>query len=366
MPITISEKLKPFDHTPGTMCLLPGSNSAVQIFPSLICLYDLSGIESVIIAKIKVNVEGPVKGFTVQLNLEKGNILVFGEGLNGYFRYKLTSSIGGDGVIIHVEKTVDKNLSFHLESGKIALRQENEKQWILSNTITTKPFEITSCDRLSLGVNKSQDWTLIKRRSCLSEIFPFWLRLGQSILKQEFLPCGGTSSLLKFCESAIKEADVNHVSEPFHTLFLAGFKSLMVPRLEDDQHQGFNLPIVSDTGSPLVLLSQGAMLVRSLFATFDSKTLFILPVLPVEFHSGRLLHFRCENLGLLDLEWSKKTIRRMIFFAESDGEIRLNFQKEIKSFRLKKESTSTTNVVQAGTLFELKKGETYFFDCFQK
>jgi hypothetical protein len=363
MQITISEKLKPYAHKPGTMCLLPGSNYALQIFPALICIFDLSSVEAVNIAKLKVSVEGPVKNFTVQLDLEKGCVLVFGEGLNGYFRYKI--SVNTEGILVSTERSREI-IVFTLENGKLQLLQKNEKQWVLKINAAYLHIESPLYDRLSLGINRAQEWSMVHKRNLLEEIFPFWLRIGECLPPNNFLPCGGTSSLLKNCEDAISKGNVNEVLNPFHELFIAGFKSLLVPRLLDDQHQGFNLPAVKSTGSPLVLLIEGVKLIRSLFATCKSDTLSILPVLPVEFHSGRFLHFKCENIAYLDLEWSKKTIRRMILFAEADGVIDLKFQKEIKSFRLTKASANTNEKMRVNQQLNLMKGETYYFDCFQK
>lgn len=370
MHISIAERLKPFDHTPGTTCLLPGSNWTVQIFPALICLYDFNHEQTLTpFCKIAIDVKGPVSGFTVQLNLEKGNILVFGTSLDGYFRYRLTSSSNGNGLLIDIEKSASK-IEFKLVSGDFHLSFENDKNLVLfKDSKNSKPYLIKEVERLSLGNHKAQDWTLVKKRADLGEIFPVWLRLGQLVLHNDNLLEEG-DSLLKECESAIKKGDVNHLLAPFHTLFLTGFQSLMTPRVFDDQYQGITLPALSrkcsSNVSPLVLLSHGAKLIRSCFASYNSSTLSILPALPVEFHAGRFLHFRCENLGLLDLEWSKKTIRRMILFAESDGLIDVKFQKEIKCFRFREESSLKPEIIYAGSPLKIEKGKTYFFDCFKK
>ncbi len=220
-------------------------------------------------------------------------------------------------------------------------------------------------ERLSLGNHKAQDWSLVKRRADMAEIFPVWLRLGQQVLQNESLT-EEENSLLKECESAIKNKDVNNLLASFHTLFFTAFYSLMTPRLIDDQHQGITLPATNQKHSPLILLFSGANLIRSCFASFEFSKLSILPALPVEFHAGRFLHFRCDNLGLLDLEWSKKTIRRMILFAESDGLIDVKFQKEIKCFRFKEESSLKPEIIYAGSPIKIEKGKTYFFDCFKK
>jgi len=369
MQISIAERLRPFDHLPGTTSPVPGSNYALQVFPALICLYDLASSEPTLLAKIKINIQGPVKCFTVQLDLEKGNIVVFGESTNGYFRYRVASDSNGKSLRLNIERQPDQHIQFNLISADFQLSKENETSYILYEDIkNNEVYKPALLSRLSLGSHKSQDWTMIKRRGCLKEILPIWLRLGQTILKPSVENLS-ENSLLKNCELTIEKGDVTKLLNPFYTLFLLGFKSLMTPRLVCDDYQGVELPILnpdSTTASPLTLLSYGAELITSLFVSFDSHTLKVLTRLPVEFHSGRFLHFRCENLGLLDLGWSKKTIRRMILFAESDTLIDLKFQKEIKSFRLKEKSDSKAKNYAPSDVLKIEKGKTYFFDCFMK
>jgi len=372
MHIAITTRLKPFEKTAGVSCPLPGSTYSLQIFPSKIFLFDLTSSAKTILAEISVEIEGPVDDFTVQLNLEKGNVLVFGKGIKGYFRYSITAVEKAQGIMIHTEKALNQTIKFNLNSSEFKVTKSDKcKLFIVKDVYSNQAlYSNRGFDRLCLGSHKSQDWTLVKRRKNLIEIFPVWLRLGEMCEQEasEFKPSDftGVASILKNCEEAIKLADRNEILKPFEILFEAGFHGIMSPSLNDEQHQGLILPKVNPASSPLILLSYGAKLIRSLFATYNQKTLTVLPALPVPFHSGRLTHFKCDNVALVSLEWSKKIIRRMILIAEKSDVIEVAFQKEIKRFRLRNEAGTLNVQCEAAKPIVVEKGNTYYFDCFQK
>lgn len=353
MHILIAERLKPFLHRLKGSVILPGSPFFVEIYPALILVYSLAKNERELVSKIETSIIGPVNKFTVQLNLEKGHCQVFGEGKTGYFRYRLSSSLSGSELYLDVEKDSGSPLLFTQVSGDLSLR------------IGKNPIEILSAERLSLGNHKAQDFLLIKKRQDLKEIFPIWLKAGGFYPPMKPLKNEGTLALLEEVENAIKNRNINDLLSPFKTLFSAAFDGLLVPSLMDLTHQGLKLPKVLTPQSPLVLLSYGAKLIRSLFLHFEKNTLTILPALPKEFHSGRFLHLELPGVGTLDLEWSKKTVRRLILFATNSCSFDLKLSKDIKRFRLGSDN-SPSEWVKALTLIKVEKGKTYFFDRFEK
>jgi len=352
MHISINERLRPFNHELGTMSPVPGSRWCVQVFPSLIRLYDLSCKELRLLGIIHVDIQGPVTGFTLQLDLEKGFLHVWGNSLKGYFRYRIAASLHGEKLLIKNEK----------ETHPISFSSDSE----LISISNLEPYTIGFFDRLSLGVHKAQEWTLIKKRLDFKEIFPIWLKLGQLMSPAHEEGKLGTASFLTGAEELICQKNKTDLLNHFQRLFLTGFYGLMTPTLVDHHHQGIHLEDPSPTSSPLVLLSYGAKLIRSLFVSFQDSHLSVLPALPVEFHSGRFLHVRLENLGLLDLEWSKKTVRRMILLTEEKCTISLGLPKQIKRFRFKEEQEKTASFLEAGCKLHLEKGKAYFFDRFEK
>lgn len=334
MQIKIAERLRPFSQTPGTYCILPGTVLRLQIFPALLLVHEVTGVKPKLIAEIPVPVKGPVKGFTVQLDLEKGAIHVWGEGLQGYFRYRILRGKDPLQLVLRVEKGLS-----------------NWNQQDLQQNL-----QIHSTERLSLGNHKSQDWEMVKRREDLTEILPVWLRLGQLTTSPQDLSYEGTAALLKVC----KEASKMEVYEAFIHVFKTAFDGILSPRLVDDQHQGFEFSLASEKLSPLILLTEGAKIIRSLFIRSEGNDIHILPRLPPQFHCGRFLQAQCDSLGRVDFEWTKKMMRRMVFYAESTGIIKLHFPKDIEQFRL------DGQFIQVGQPIEVEQGRRYIFDRFQK
>ncbi|HRD54833.1 MAG TPA: hypothetical protein PLC42_00380 [Parachlamydiaceae bacterium] len=352
MHILIAERLKPFSHSLKNSVIIPGTHLFIEVYPAFILVHSLSKDKPELVSKIEINLEGPVSKFTVQLNLEKGYLLVFGDSASGYFRYRLSFSLDEKKLFIAVEKEGKKTLVFKQIFGTFLLHMGQN------------PDEFLSPERLSLGNHKQQDFELIKRRQDLKEILPIWLKTGGFYKEVPVFLDEGTGSLLKEIEKAIEKSDTNHLSDLFKTLFNSSFEGMMVPSLTDLTHQGLKLPPVKSLASPLFLLSYGAKLIRSLFVRFKKNKLELLPALPKEFHSGRFLHAVLENAGMLDLEWSKKTMRRMILFANKTFALELKLPKEIKRFRLK--SNGTSEWIKTGTCLKIEKDNHYFFDRFEK
>jgi hypothetical protein len=334
----------------GTSCVLPGSTLEFQIFPALMSIQDISQAKPKKIADHELNIQGPVKDFTVMQDLEKGCISVWGESQNGFFRYHITSHKENPGWCLHKEKEPKAGLHFNPQ---VPVGYE------------IKPFK---GEVLSLGVFKKQDWALVQRRLDLAEIFPFWMQLGQSIPYIANLENSqGTLSLLQECKKALLSTPPDKILMPFAHLFLAGFQGMLTPRLIDDQHQGFSLPPVTlQNMSPLLILTEGAKLIRSLFLNQNESKIEILTNLPPQFHSGRLINVK-NNLGYFDIEWTKKSIRRMIVYTEQRGEWGLIFQKPFKRFRIRCNKKDKGSVIQIGeTPLLLEANQEYFFDQFEK
>jgi hypothetical protein len=303
MNIKIAERLRPFSLIPGAACVIPGSCSVLEAFPTLL---RISGHEW------KMPLTGPVAGFTMQQDLEKNCVYVFGKAKEGYFRLRIQAS--------------DSGFQITSEKGPLKSAHIDAEVPFVSKLL----FE-----RLSLGNHKSQDWDQVQRRSDLKEILPILFCLGQKIPPIPHQPLTGT-------------------------FFKAAFRNLLVPRLIDDQHQGF----VSDesaAGNPFFLIQQGAKMIRELFFRQTERRLAFLPNLPIPFDSGRMLGLQALGIGEIDLEWSKKLLRRVVIRAAASGEVLFELQNEIKSFRVAKKRKLKSNEPLL-----LEAGKTYHLDRFQK
>lgn len=319
MKIKIAERLRPFCHETGTTLLLPGTQLRLQIYPALIRAFDLHGK---LLKEMELDVKGPLKGFTVQLDLEKGCIHVWDQGKLDY------CLVASDDHFAMVERT---------------------------------PAAGGEKPALSLGSHKSQDWSLIKRRLDMKEILPHWHRLGYALKPEGKRPKGGTMALLDRCLAGGKM----EIEEALTHLFQAGFEGLLFPRLNDEEHQGFQLP-PCEGGSPLWLLSEGSALIQSLFFQTEGAAIHLLPKLPPAFHSGRFINLPIEDLGLFHFEWSKKELKKLIFASKSTKTLRFHFQKALKKCRLRFSIQEKGEKIDFPLSISVEAGRTYYFDRFEK
>lgn len=357
MNITIAESLRPFCHTPGAACIVPFSAWKITVFPSRLNCENLIDGSS---HEFTLSLQGPVKEFTVQQELEEGCVKVFGVAIDGYFRYCLKmednilqlwfEKVPASGVVLSTETT-----SQEIKSG------EKVKIGEKSSTVEN------SLEKLSLGQHKAQDWSAIRKRGDLSEIFPHWLRLGQIIPKvEESSSKQGMLQLLENCERAAS-SDKMQVKDAFTKLFLAGFSSMLMPRLNDEEHQGI-VPagVLDNKVSAIELLSKGSSVIRSLFFQEKEGVYHLLPSLPPDFHSGRMIRIKTLKGDLIDLEWSKKTLRKAVIHIGSSSEITLSLQKHIESYRVRKSLSSRGVVYKSGDKITCADGDVLYLDRFQK
>lgn len=319
MRIVIAERLRPFSHVPGTFCMLPGSTFRLQIFPALLRVHDLAGRTPQFIQEISFDVKGPLDDFTIQQDLEKRCVFVWGKGPKGYFRHK----------------------------------QEAEN-----------PYQPKFMERLSLGSHQSQDWTLVQRRLAMEQILPLWHYLGQMTPPQSAEKVG-VLSLFEELDQIMQKSEER---VPFlKKLYRVGFEGILSPRLEDEEHQGFDIPKVLPNAqtTTLALLSLGASLIRNLFFQVNKREISLLPLLPPEFHCGRFLGLQIPEIGSIDMEWSKKQIRRLIFHCESQTELLFHFNRDLRRFRLRRCSKERGQFLPTKTPLQFEKGD-YYLDNFQK
>ena len=90
MTIQIAARLKPFCHLPGTTCVIPLTHVQLQVFPTLLRFLDFATGKA---WEEKLDWKGPVEGFTVELDLEKGCVEVFGKTQSGFRRVPIKQDL---------------------------------------------------------------------------------------------------------------------------------------------------------------------------------------------------------------------------------------------------------------------------------
>jgi hypothetical protein len=362
MKISIAERLKPYSHLPGTSTVLPGTYFAVDIFPCLIRIYELNQARPILRFELPIDLRGPVEQFTVFNDLEKGWISVSGKAASGWIRYRLIGSQKGDQIRFLLDKAP-------LGSCAVSGTLLQEKEWtdLLHTEVPFEPFLIPACDRLSLGSNKAQDWESIKRRMDLAELFPFLHRMGQ-LLPSFPIPqkSEGTLSLLEACQQCLTDERPERGEKYWRNFIRGAFSGILFPQFEDPLHQGLipSQPLNSFDASPVILLSEGSRLIRSLFIQQEKGRISILPYLLPQLPQGRLIDIQLEGGGLLSFEWTKKTIRRLVLYSEQQNDLSIHF-RHVKSYRLRCNSLGPGERISVASSLSLNKNSYYSFDNFK-
>lgn len=328
MRIEIKQKFAPFSHLPGTRCLIPGTTWEVMAYPAKLFFWDLATGER---RELALPLEGPIKGFTVIQNLEKAYVTVSGTAKGKFFSYRI-------------------------EKDRLVWKTGESIRLSFLKAIELPPTLL----RLSLGSHKAQNWDQVKERLDLQEILPMWLKLA-SVIPQGSPPqkLWGTYQLLG-SEWTKKNARVH-----FENLFQAAFQGILSPRVQDENYLGLvrEEKVPADV-SPIPLIHEGAKQILSLFFAEEGSELALLPALPPELHAGRLMGCHSKNGVLLDLEWSKKELKKVVLHPQEDGEITLALPKGVSSFRVRKVLRQKGSVVSAKESLCLKKGQRLYLDRF--
>lgn len=318
MTIQIATRFRPFSHVSPTLCLIPRTRFAAEICPVQLKIFDPENGKVLFEKKFTF---GPLKEFTVTLDLEKEFIEVSGFSKNGFIRY-------------------------HITPGQISFLKGSDESFQYNCDAMEHPLRA----RLSFGVHKAQDAALMFRRLDLQEILPHLFLLAQSVPKI-------ADTTLAF--------DLMPDFEKIQNFIQAGFKSLFFPRLDDETHLGFP-PLRTDEtqASPLVLLQKLYPIIVQFFFQESTQEWHFLPHLPKDCHVGRVVDFVTAKGHTLSIEWTKKTIRQVTITAFCDDHYSFKFSPDIKRCRLSTK-TDVLDTISNNAEIPLQKGVQYRLDRFE-
>ncbi|MEI6242879.1 MAG: hypothetical protein WCP39_05695 [Chlamydiota bacterium] len=355
MEIKIEKREAVFSHQMGIATVIPRTFWCASIFPTRILFFRRKTFLDMEKKEFFLDLKGPWKNFTIQQDLEKDRIVVFGES-SSYFRYSVFEKNGS--ICIHFEKTPKEGI-YLPALGRIVLASEE-----VCLEIPEDPIGDASHEILSLGMHKALDVELMNRRKDLREILPLWFHLGSVVP-----PCvgtTGTSSLFTDLESSYKEKRKDKVEKTFFLLWNVAFSGMLVPSLEDNLFQGIlEKGSVAPDDSPFAILYKGKEWIRSLFFQSHKNRISLLPLRLSPLWCGKMGNLSSE-MGLLHMEWTKKRLRRVIFCAHKDGEIVWDFPSDVESYRVRMNRKDRGRVYLPGDKLTVQKSKTYFLDHFQK
>jgi hypothetical protein len=363
MNICIAERFYPFSHSFGQAYLIPQTDWQVQVFPCLLKFHSFSSSQRI---EWSLSLQGPIDPFTAEQDLERPSIRVFGESRTGYFRFLIQRE--EDQLVLLFEKTPPEGVLLHTSTQKEGLRCYKASKIVIASL---HPFnDCPVQERLFLGVSKQPDWDLIRRRKDMKEILPFWHRIGllsPSVDEKDGSP-SAVLGLLNICEQKIQDRDKQGAYEALVHLFQVGFSQGLVPRLRDEEHQGILSSEMLDyvEGNPLVLVKRGSSLIRSLFFQEKNGIYHILPCLPISFVFGRMVQLSTEKQNRIDLEWSKKQLRRMKICVHKDGELKFRWPSYVEQYRLRRSFQDKGRILEKIDSIQVKAGEELWLDRFQK
>lgn len=321
MRIDIALRFKPFSHELGTICLIPGTSWRVQAFPTVLRFFGPNGE----VLEHKLSHRDFIEGFTVQQDLEKKHIHIFGK----------------------------PKLDCRIEDGKV---WEN-KQCVL--TLPNLNLKDHAIERLSMGCHKAQEWEKVRRRLDLTEILPLWFFLGQ-MTPAVNANSKGTLHFLDECQNLRENKDKLQLEKKFKHLFLLGFGSMLNPRIHDPEHRGIIPPTDEDPTAALQLLTKGSELIRSLVCRQNGNRWQILPCLLPHFHSGR---FQSKEL---DIEWSNTKLKKIILHPIVDQEMILEWPKDLHTCRVRRHLKEKGRPLKNQEPLLLQKNQVLYLDCFER
>ncbi len=322
--ITIAQRYRPFSHTEGASSIIPLSDWVVTAYPTRLEFSDFFGAVKV----VELPIKGPMKGFTLEQDLERQICRFFGVSQEGYFEIHLF---------------VDQEDNFLMMKWARGAEKKGEKVRLveLSPPQATLKFR----ERISLGSSKKQDVDLMWRRAELVEILPILYVLSQNV---------------RF-PSDQKLTHLPQNEEQFSQFIKVGFDSIFVPKRNDERFLGIFCETIPETGSPLQRLKEFGQAFRSLFITEEEGKIALLPKLPKTFLSGRFLGAKIDG-AKIDFEWRKGELRSVIISPEKDGTISFIWPDEIRAFRIDKREGIKPKALQ----IVLKAGKKTVIDKFQK
>lgn len=367
-PIQITEKFRPFSTQPGVSIPFPLLQLVFVIYPSKIKIVDHRAQQKVLMS-LKLRFKTSCEKFAAFYDLLKHQIIVQCHLEEGFVQYTLAYDDKLKHFSMKLDRYFEEHLSFEVKRpGKTTIirrRMTKKKPLVLFNDLDVEPPK--GLEVLFLGCHKKQDIHRIFARKDIKEYLPIWFLWGQYSPKPSSKAHKeGNRVFLSHLEETLQRKEHHKITPYLNKIFSSSFSPMMIPYLEDFQHWGFYLPrLTSSRISPWIILSELYILVRQFFIHSKGQDIYILPHLPPELVSGKLVKLREGNLTL-HLEWSKKQIRRMIIFASKNTQVLLHFQNSVKRFRVRNSSRGSGHIHENNTEFEFKKNKRYFFDRFEK
>ncbi|MBM3193354.1 MAG: hypothetical protein FJZ59_03880 [Chlamydiae bacterium] len=311
--------------------MIPKSNWGIEAYPREIRFF----FEEKSIS-LELDLSAPIKEFTLQLDLEKDVVRVFGRAKEGYFHFEIFHE--GKKIVTTLKRGHSIPYSFAGKKGVLERHQFLEIE-------TERAFEDYQLERLSLGVTKKLDWEMVIRRGELKEILPILFFLGQKV----------DSDL----------SDSSFSIDSIQSFIKAHFDFMLVPKRSVEKRIGTTEKDLPEHIKFSAILYKCYEHIRSFFLKEEKGAVFIFPNLPKEFIYGKLVGLKTSK-AIIDIEWTKRRVRKVRVVATGSGVLEIKWPKDIDSFRLKNRPHEKGKMVSSSDDIILSPGQIYYLDKFQK
>ncbi len=350
--IKIAQRLRPYTIEPGVPTIIPSSWMSLILFPGQFSVINLC--DGSLLGSWQITLPEVIFDFQMINDLESGRIHVRLKGSATFFEYYLTPSAPTS-----LELFLQRAQGAFILNGK-EVPCKVKVPLLLGEVIT--PIKSTPM-RISFGAHQKLDWRLVGRRMDLLQILPIWILMGLQIPALAGKCTGIGRQLLDQVIQAQKTHERTVLFRHIHALFVAAFDGLMHPQLQDHYHRGWQCDV--GPGSPLLVLQESSQVLMECFVRWDGSHLALLPALPVECHCGRIIHMELSHQVKVEFEWSKKQIRRVHFFNQSEDSFSFSFScMQMQQARLRKSVRDKGVCKKLDGLMVIPSGESHYLDHF--
>lgn len=349
-PFTPPRYLPLFSSKPGVKVALPGSEFIIQAFPTALRVFLCRSDGFELVRELFFLKLGVPQDWRVVLDSMRRIVCIEGRGANGFFR-------------IRIDETED-GLSLRPTKGPLEVQNHDQTttlekgEPLLLSQSAYVPVRFPM-PRLLLGCNKAFNWDRISSSPEMNEVLPLWYQFGaaSSLIEEP------SSTLFGSVIQSIRTKDAKAIFPSFEALFRAGIEGMFVPKREDNLFLGYEMPVWPEEMQLSSVLNHVATAIRALFLTEEGSVVDLLPCLPCECVSGRLLHEKLFSGHTIIIEWRKSVLRRVLLRADHDGLV--TFRASLRTGYLRTlRKPGRKKQIQLGEPIEVRQGEEYLLDNF--
>ncbi len=335
--------------------MIPKSMYRMQVFPTKLCL---EHVDTKKVTEIDIQITGPIKNFIVICDLEKGNLRISGTALEGYFYYTIFAT--EESIDLHVKRCSKEGMTFRIGAKKHLLRLKETHSIIKEKS----SLLIVTKERISFGNYKQQDFDKIKSRQDISEIIPL-IMFYERYLPKEIEASAVSIPLLVELEKLMVSRNRIQLEQAILNVFNVHFDGILTCSFSDKNYLGLISSINSKENNTLIILKKFIDLLKKLFFHVEGINISILPLLPVCLHAGRYTGIRSGDV-FASIEWSKKQIKKVELSSIALSNFNLHLQKEIKSYRVRKNTKEKGQRVKATESLTIPNKQILYLDQFEK